>query len=635
MIKKGILRIAGGVLIGAFAVVLSNLIEVNQWVLLGIYLVAYLIAGGDVLLRAAKNICRGQVFDENFLMSIATIGAFVVGEYLEGVAVMVFYQIGELFQSYAVGKSRASITELMDIRPDSANVERNGEVVTVDPYDVEIGETIVVRPGERVPLDGTILEGHSMMDTSALTGESVPRQVHPGDELLSGCINTSGLLRVQVTKDFDESTASKILDMVENASSKKAKAENFITKFAKYYTPIVVISAVLLAVIPPLILGIGNGAVWMEWVTRALSFLVISCPCALVISVPMGFFGGIGAASRAGVLVKGSNYLEAMSKAEIVVMDKTGTLTQGTFSVTEICPAPGVTQEYLLEMAAHAEGHSIHPISRSLQAAYTRELDSRRVSHVEEIAGEGVQAQVDGREILAGNAKLMERWDIAYPRGEFAGTVVYVAQEGRYLGHLVISDELKPDAVQAIADLKAIGVRKTVMLTGDNWKTANRVAEKLALDQVCAELLPGDKVDQVELLMKDKSPRGKLVFVGDGINDAPVLARADVGVAMGGLGSDAAIEAADIVIMNDEPSKLSTVIRIAKKTVAIVMQNIVLAMGIKLITLVLGACGIANLWIAVFADVGVAVLAILNAIRALRYEEKHSQKARRSKPADS
>ena len=622
MLRKRVARIIFGMLFGAFAMSLPTFSDVNQWGQLTIFLGAYVIAGGDVLLRALRNIFRGQVLDENFLMSIATIGAFVVGEYLEGVAVMIFYQIGELFQDYAVGKSRASISDLMDIRPDYANVKRGDEILKVDPYDVELGETIVIRPGERVPLDGVVVDGHSMLDTSALTGESVPRDIEPGSEVLSGCINTNGLLTVTVTKDFEESTVSKILDMVENASSKKAKAENFITKFAKYYTPIVVISAVLLAVIPPMILGIGNGAIWMDWVTRALSFLVISCPCALVISVPLGFFGGIGGASRAGVLVKGSNYLEAMAKTEIVVFDKTGTLTKGTFSVTDIQPSGGMSSEALLDLTAHAESNSSHPISLSLQKAYGKVIDPQRVGHIEEVAGHGVKAQVDGKSVLAGNAKLMEQAGISCTKSDAVGTVVHVAVDGVYEGYLVISDEIKPDSAQAIVDLKRSGIRKTVMLTGDNRDTAELVAKQLQLDEVYAELLPVDKVERMEELLKEKSSKGKLVFVGDGINDAPVLARADIGVAMGGLGSDAAIEAADIVIMTDEPSKLATVMRIAKKTLAIVTQNIVFAMGVKIITLVLGACGIANLWIAVFADVGVAILAILNSIRALRYKGK-------------
>ena len=622
MLRKRVSRIIFGMLFGAFAMSLPTFSDVNQWGQLTIFLGAYVIAGGDVLLRALRNIFRGQVLDENFLMSIATIGAFVVGEYLEGVAVMIFYQIGELFQDYAVEKSRASISDLMDIRPDYANVKRGDEVLKVDPYDVELGETILIRPGERVPLDGVVVDGHSMLDTSALTGESVPRDIEPGSEVLSGCINTNGLLTVTVTKDFEESTVSKILDMVENASSKKAKAENFITKFAKYYTPIVVISAVLLAVIPPMILGIGNGAIWMDWVTRALSFLVISCPCALVISVPLGFFGGIGGASRAGVLVKGSNYLEAMAKTEIVVFDKTGTLTRGTFSVTDIQPSGGMSSEALLDLTAHAESNSSHPISLSLQKAYGKVIDPQRVGHIEEVAGHGVKAQVDGKSVLAGNAKLMEQAGIPCTKNDAVGTVVHVAVDGVYEGYLVISDEIKPDSAQAIVDLKRSGIRKTVMLTGDNRDTAELVAKQLQLDEVYAELLPVDKVERMEELLKEKSSKGKLVFVGDGINDAPVLARADIGVAMGGLGSDAAIEAADIVIMTDEPSKLATVMRIAKKTLAIVTQNIVFAMGVKIITLVLGACGIANLWIAVFADVGVAILAILNSIRALRYKGK-------------
>lgn len=619
--KQGIARVLLGMVMGGFAMSVPYIApDANQWAQLCVFLFAYLIVGCDVLWRAVRNICRGQVFDENFLMCLATVGAFAVGEYLEGVAVMIFYQIGEMFQDYAVDKSRKSIADLMDIRPDYANVERDGVLVKADPHDVEIGETIVIRPGERVPLDGTVVQGHSMVDTSALTGESVPREVVPGQEVLSGCINTNGLLTVRVSKLFEESTVSKILDMVENASSKKAHAENFITKFAKYYTPVVVIAAVLLAVVPPMILGISDGAVWMDWVTRALTFLVISCPCALVISVPMGFFGGIGAASRAGVLVKGSNYLEAMAKTEIAVFDKTGTLTKGTFAVTGI-HAQGVTEQELLELAAYAESHSSHPISLSLQKAYGKALESGRVGEVEEIAGHGVRASVDGKTVFAGNAKLMQQQQVECPDGQSTGTVVHVAVDGKYAGYLIISDEEKPDSAKAVQALKQCGIRKTVMLTGDNRYTAETVAKGLGLDEVYAELLPMDKVGKVEELLAEKSVRGKLVFVGDGINDAPVLARADVGVAMGALGSDAAIEAADVVIMTDEPSKLATVMRIAKKTLAIVRENIVFALAIKAAVLVLGACGLANMWLAVFADVGVAVLAILNSIRALRYRE--------------
>lgn len=619
--KQTIARLLLGLLMGGFAMSVPYIApDANHWAQLCVFLFAYVIIGGDVLWRAARNIAHGQVFDENLLMGIATVGAFAVGEYLEGVAVMLFYQVGELFQDYAVDQSRRSIAGLMDIRPDYANVRRNGELLTIDPYDVEIGEIIVIRPGERVPLDGMVLEGHSMLDTSALTGESVPREIGPGENVLSGCINTSGLLTVQVGKLFEESTVSKILDMVENASSKKAHTENFITKFAKYYTPVVVVSAALLAVIPPMILGISNGEVWMDWVARALTFLVISCPCALVISVPLGFFGGIGASSRAGVLVKGSNYLEALAKTEFAVFDKTGTLTKGTFEVTEIHPH-GVPKDLLLELASYAESHSSHPISRSLQRAYGKKLEPSRVQEVEEIPGHGVRAVVGGKTVLAGNLKLMWKYRIDCTSGAEAGTIVHVAVDGIYGGYLVIADEIKPDSAQALRDLKQCGVKRTVMLTGDNQRTAEAIAEKLPLDQVCAELLPMDKVGKVEELFQEKSAKGKLVFVGDGINDAPVLARADIGVAMGGLGSDAAIEAADVVIMNDEPSRLPVVMRIAKKTLAIVRENIVFALAIKAAVLVLGACGLANMWLAVFADVGVAVLAILNSVRALRYRE--------------
>ena len=578
-----------------------------------LYLVPYLLIGWDVLWKAVRNIAHGQIFDENFLMALATVGAFGTGEYAEAVFVMLFYQVGELFQGYAVGKSRQSITALMDIRPDCANVERDGALLQVDPDEVEVGDTIVIKAGERVPLDGVILEGRSTLDTAALTGESLPREAEAGDDVISGCINLSGLLKVRVTKSFEESTVAKILDLVENAAGKKAKAENFITKFARYYTPSVVAAAVLLAVLPPL-LGDGD---WSKWFHQALVFLVISCPCALVISVPLSFFGGIGGASRAGILVKGGNYLEVLADTQIVVFDKTGTLTKGVFNVTAIHPDQ-CDEDRLLELAALAESYSDHPISRSLKEACGKEIDNSRVDGVEEIAGQGVKASVDGVEVWVGNDKLMDAAGAAWHPCHRVGTTVHVASQGVYLGHIVISDEVKEDAAQAIADLKAIGVRKTVMLTGDAQAVGEDVAQRLGLDEVHAQLLPADKVDRVEALLQEKTGKGRLAFVGDGINDAPVLSRADLGIAMGGLGSDAAIEAADVVLMDDKPSKIAVAIRIARKTLSIVRQNIVFALGVKLLVLVLGAVGRANMWGAVFADVGVSVLAILNAMRALR-----------------
>ena len=583
-----------------------------------LFLPAYFVIGWDVLWRAAKNIIHGQVFDENFLMALATVGAcctgfFGKGEYPEAVFVMLFYQVGELFQSYAVGKSRKSISALMDIRPDYANVERDGGLCRVDPEEVQVGDVIVIKPGEKAPLDGVVLEGRSSLNTSALTGESLPREVEPGDDVISGCINLNGLIRVQVTKVFGESTVAKILDLVENSSSKKAKAENFITKFARYYTPIVVVSAVLLAVAPPLFTG-GN---WAEWVERALIFLVVSCPCALVISVPLSFFGGIGGASRDGILVKGGNFLEILSDTEIVVFDKTGTLTKGVFNVTAIHP-DRYSEGELLELAALAESYSDHPISRSLKDAYGMEIDAARVSDVEELSGRGVKAQVDGRLVCAGNDKLMEEIGVTWHPCHRVGTTVHVAVNGEYAGHIVISDELKPDAAEAVASLKRAGVRKTVMLTGDAKAVGESVAKELGIDEVHAGLLPGDKVDRVEALLREKSERGKLAFVGDGINDAPVLSRADIGIAMGALGSDAAIEAADIVLMDDKPSKLAEAMKISKRTLRIVRQNIVFALAVKAAVLVLSAFGLSNMWEAVFADVGVSVLAILNASRALK-----------------
>ena len=607
--KKTLVRI----ILSAVLLVAAALIPVGGIVKLVLFLIPYAVIGWDVLWKAIRNIAHGQVFDENFLMAIATVGAFALGEYPEGVAVMLFYQVGELFQSYAVGRSRQSIAALMDIRPDYANIEQDGKLVQVDPEDVAVGDTIVIKAGEKIPLDGVVLEGSSAVDTAALTGESLPRDVNPGDDVVSGCINQSGLLKVRVTKVFGESTVAKILDLVENSSSKKARAENFITRFARYYTPVVVIGAVLLAVLPPLLFG-GD---WSDWLQRALIFLVISCPCALVISVPLSFFGGIGGASKQGILVKGSNYLEALAKTETVVFDKTGTLTKGTFQVTAVHP-DRISEGELLELAALAESYSEHPISRSLREAYQKPVDASRVTDVEEISGHGVRAKVDGHDVYAGNGKWMDRIGASWRNCHRTGTVVHVAVDGEYAGHIVISDAVKPDAAAAIEALKREGVKKTVMLTGDVKAVGEAVAREIGIDEVHAELLPGDKVDQVERLLKNTSGKGKLAFVGDGINDAPVLSRADIGIAMGGLGSDAAIEAADIVLMDDKPSKLAVAVRISRKTLRIVRQNIVFALGIKLLFLALGAFGMANMWEAVFADVGVSVLAILNASRALR-----------------
>ena len=578
-----------------------------------LYLIPHLILGRGVLWKAVRNIKNGQVFDENFLMAIATLGAFGCGEYAEAVAVMLFYQVGELFESVAVGRSRKSISDLMDIRPDSANVERDGKLVEVDPEDVQVGEIIVVKPGERIPLDGVVEEGVSALDTAALTGESLPRDVLKGDAVISGCVNLSGLLHIRVTKLFEQSTVAKILDLVENSSSKKAKAEHFITKFARYYTPGVVFAALVLAILPPLFVG-----QWSMWFQRALIFLVVSCPCALVISIPLSFFGGIGGASKQGILVKGSNYLEALAQAGIVVFDKTGTLTQGNFTVTEVEPK-GISKEELLELAALAEHWSDHPISQSIRKAYGQTVDGERVSNAKEIAGQGIQALVDGKTILAGNQKLMNRAKIPVLQPEgLLGTVVHVAVDGAYAGYLVISDQIKPGAAQAIRELKQAGVRQTVMLTGDAKAVGQAVAAQLGLDQVHAELLPDQKVEQVERLLSAKTPKERLVFVGDGMNDAPVLSRSDVGVAMGALGSDAAIEAADIVLMDDKIEKLPQAIRLARKTLRIVRQNIVFALGIKFLVLLLTAFGYSNMWMAVFADVGVSVLAILNASRMLK-----------------
>ena len=615
--KKMVARIAASAVLLVAAVLIPY---EGPWRFV-LFLPAYFVIGWDVLWKAARNIAHGQVFDENFLMALATVGAFCTGffgqgEYPEAVFVMLFYQVGELFQSYAVGKSRKSIASLMDIRPDYANVERDGKLLQVDPEEVAVGDTITVKAGEKIPLDGLVLEGSSLVNTSALTGESVPRQVRPGDSVISGCVNQNGLLRVQVTKAFGESTVQKILDLVENASSKKAKAENFITKFARYYTPVVVFCALALAVVPPLFVGD-----WTGWVQKALIFLVVSCPCALVISVPLSFFGGIGGASRQGILVKGGNYLEVLADTELVVFDKTGTLTKGVFQVTAIHPE-GVSQQELLELAALAESYSDHPISRSLKEAWGKALDTARVGQVEELSGRGVRAQVDGKEVWAGNGKLMEEIGLAYRPSGQVGTVVHVAAEGRYLGYILIADEVKPDAKEAIAALKAQGVKKTVLLTGDAKDVGEAVAQELGLDEAYTQLLPGDKVERVEALLQETSPKGKLAFVGDGINDAPVLSRADIGIAMGALGSDAAIEAADLVLMDDKPSKIAKAMEISKRTLRIVRQNIVFALAVKLLVLMLTPFGLANLWEAVFADVGVMVLAILNASRALQVGRK-------------
>ena len=604
------------IIVAAVLFAAGGLLHLEGWAELGVYLICYAVIGWDIVWKAITNILHGQVFDENFLMTIATVGALILGEHSEGVAVMLFYQVGEWFQSYAVSKSRRSITSLMDIRPDYANIEKDCKLIQVDPEDVKIGDTIIVKPGERVPLDGKIIKGSSTLDTSALTGESMPREVEAGMEVISGCINQTGILTIQTTKEFGESTVAKILDLVENASDKKGRMENFITRFARYYTPVVVFAALALAVLPPLV----TGQAFSIWIYRALTFLVISCPCALVISIPLSFFGGIGGASKIGVLVKGSNYLEALAYTETVVFDKTGTLTKGSFAVTEI-QANGMTDEELLELAAYAEDYSNHPISLSIQKAYGKKIDNSRITDVQEIAGHGVQAVIDGMTVLAGNAKLMEREHIPYTASNAIGTVVYVAFDGRYAGCIVIADEIKADAPAAIKTLKAAGIRQTVMLTGDADAVGQDVARRLGLDRAYTELLPADKVDRVEELLKQKSERGMLAFVGDGINDAPVLARADVGIAMGALGSDAAIEAADVVLMTDEPSKIAAVMQIARKTIRISNENIVFALGVKFLVLILGAVGRANMWAAVFADVGVSVIAILNAIRAMRVKQ--------------
>ncbi len=598
------------IILSGVLLVTAYLLPLEHWWKLAAFLVPYLLIGWDVLWKAIRNIAHGQIFDENFLMSIATIGAFVLGEYPEGVFVMLFYQVGELFQSYAVGRSRRSITQLMDICPDYANVRRDGELVQVEPDEVHIDDIIVVKPGEKIPLDGIVESGTSSLNTAALTGESLPRTVCEGDEVISGCVNMEGLLEIKVTKEFGQSTVSKILELVENSSAKKARTENFITKFAKYYTPCVVLGAVLLAILPPLLLGLS----WSEWIERALIFLVISCPCALVISVPLSFFGGIGGASRQGVLVKGGNYLEALSKAETVVFDKTGTLTKGVFDVTAIYPV-NCDEKELIEYAALAESYSDHPIARSVKDAYGKPIPQERISDVKELAGRGVFALIDGKQVFAGNDKLMKEANIEYCE-ETKGTAVHVAVNGKYMGHLLISDRIKEDSAKAIQDLKSAGIKNTVMLTGDEKAAGEAVANELKLDKVYTKLLPAEKVERVETLLAEKS-NGTLVFVGDGINDAPVLSRADVGIAMGAMGSDAAIEAADIVLMDDKPSKIAAALKISRKTMRIVWQNIIFALAVKLAVMVLGALGVANMWEAVFADVGVCVLAVLNSMRTM------------------
>ncbi len=620
--KKVLIRI----IVSAVLVVALSLISVeNPYVRLVLFLIPYFIIGYDILRKAVLGIINGQVFDENFLMAIATVGAIVLGEYLEGTAVMLFYQVGELFQSYAVGKSRGNIAALMDIRPDYANIEQDGQLEQVDPDDVEIGTVIVVQPGEKIPIDGVVVSGNSTLNTSALTGESLPREAQEGDAVISGCVNLSGVLRIETTREFGESTVSKILDLVENSSMKKSKSENFITRFAKYYTPIVCIGALALAVLPPLgNLLLGNPANWSQWIIRALTTLVISCPCALVISIPLSFFGGIGGASAQGVLVKGSNYLEALSETRYVVCDKTGTLTKGVFEVTHIAPAEKMTEEALLELAAYAESYSNHPISRSLKEAYEKKagkkIDTTSVSDVEEISGHGVSAVIDGRKVSVGNVKYMKLLNISYIKPQKIGTEVHVAVDGNYAGYLLISDIIKPSAKAAIAGLKAAGVKQVILLTGDTKTVAEAVAQELGVDVVKSELLPADKVAEVERILAKKGAKERLAFVGDGINDAPVLSRADIGIAMGALGSDAAIEAADIVLMDDDPIKIATAMNISRKTLRIVHQNIVFALAVKFACLGLGALGFVNMWWAIFADVGVMILAVLNATRTLKNE---------------
>ena len=609
--KKSLIQI----IISAILFVIGLLVPFsNGWITKGIYIGAYLIVGLEIVIKAIKNIFKGEVFDEHFLMAVATIGAFAIGEFPEAVAVMLFYQIGELFQDYAVDKSKESITNLMDIRPDVAVVKRNGKLETVKPETVKIGEEIVVKPGEKIPLDGTIIDGRSMLDTSALTGESVPRSAKIGEKVLSGCINQSGVLTIKVEKEFGESTVSKILDLVENASNKKSKSENFITKFAKIYTPTVVGIAVLLAIIPPFLLNWGS---FSEWLERALTFLVVSCPCALVISIPLGFFGGIGGASRKGVLIKGSNYLELLSKTDIFVFDKTGTLTEGVFEVQKINPVD-ISEEELLKIAAYAESYSNHPISASIKKAYQKEINQEIIEKTEEISGKGIISQIENKTVVIGNNKIMQEKGIEYKESNDIGTILYVAINNKFAGSIVIADKIKEDAKQTIQGLKRNNVSKTVMLTGDKKEIAEKVAKQIEIDEVYTDLLPDQKVEKVEELMKQKTEKGKLAFVGDGINDAPVLAISDIGIAMGGLGSDAAIEAADIVIMNDKPSKILEAIRISNKTMRIVKQNIIFAISVKILVLILGACGIATMWEAVFADVGVSFIAILNSLRALR-----------------
>ncbi len=617
--KKVLVRIIAALMLLAGVILLDKLASLSQWAMIVLYLVPYFVIGYDILWKALKGIKNRQVFDENFLMAVATVGALCLQDFKEGVAVMLFYQIGELFQSVAVGKSRKNIAALMDIRPDYANVMVDSKLEQVDPDDVQVGTEIVVDPGEKVPIDGVIVEGNTTLNTGALTGESVPRDAKPGDDVISGCINMSGRITVRTTKAFGESTVSKILDLVENSAMKKSKSENFITKFARYYTPAVCYSALALAVLPPLIrLLAGHPAMWAEWITRALTFLVISCPCALVISIPLSFFGGIGCASKNGILVKGSNYLEALADTKYIVCDKTGTLTKGVFQVTGVYPAPGVDKKVLLGLAAYAESGSHHPISQSLKDAYGQPLKEERVSAIQEIAGHGVQALVDGHSVAVGNAKLMEKIGAALPGARTDGTTVYVAAGGKYIGCIVISDVVKPTAKAAMAALKENGVKMTVMLTGDAKAAADRVAAEIGMDRVESQLLPGDKVAQVEKLLAEKGPKENLAFVGDGINDAPVLSRADVGIAMGALGSDAAIEAADVVLMDDDPSKIALAMKISRHTLQIVWQNIVFALAVKAVCLVLGALGIAGMWLAIFADVGVMVLAVLNATRALK-----------------
>ena len=612
--KKVLIRI----LVAAVLMIMFSQLPVEGYVRFLLFMIPYLVIGYDILKKAFKGILNRQVFDENFLMAVATVGAIVLGNYTEGVAVMLFYQIGELFQSYAVGKSRRNISELMDIRPDYANIEWDGKLEKVDPDEVEIGSVIVVQPGEKIPIDGVVTEGKTTLNTSALTGESLPREVAPGDEVISGCINMTGVLKIRTTKEFGESTVSKILDLVENSSSKKSRSEHFISKFARYYTPAVCYGALALAVLPPLVrmLAMGLAPEWGNWIYRALTFLVISCPCALVISIPLSFFAGIGGASREGILVKGSNYLETLAQTRYVVFDKTGTMTQGVFEVSGVHHNE-MEEARLLEYAALAESASSHPISKSLQKAYGKAIDRSRVTDIEEISGNGVTAKIDGIPVAAGNAKLMERLGIPYKECHHVGTVVHMAVNGAYAGHILISDLLKPNAKEAITSLKHAGIEKTVMLTGDSKKVADQVAKELGIGEVYSELLPADKVSKVEELLKEKNAKAKLVFVGDGINDAPVLSRADIGIAMGALGSDAAIEAADVVLMDDDPLKISKAIRIARKCMRIVYENIYFAIGIKVLCLILGALGIANMWLAIFADVGVMVLAVLNAIRVL------------------